>query len=81
MRPRPKPPGLWPTYPVVSWGSTAGPSVPVSKPTQEPGDTDVVPSTERERYIQCLKEVEKAQSAGGLGDNYVNRRRICELPF
>lgn len=58
-------------------GSSAGPSVPVSKPTQKPGDEDAVLATERERYIQCLKEVEQAQSAGGTGDANVNRRRIC----
>lgn len=60
-------------------GSSVGPSVPVSKPTQKPGDTDAVPSTERERYIKCLKEVEKAKSAMH-GDDGVNRRRICDLP-
>lgn len=59
--------------------SAAGPSVPVSKPTQKPGDEDAVLATERERYIQCLKEVEKAQSAGGMHDAGV-RRRICGLP-
>ena len=60
-------------------GSSAGPSVPVSKPTQKPGDEDAVLATERERYIQCLKEVEMAKSAGGTGDS-ANRRRLCELP-
>lgn len=80
MRPRPEPPGLWPTSPVESFGSSAGPSVPVNKPTQKPDDEDAVPATERERYIQCLKEVERAQSAGGTGDYSVNRRRLCELP-
>lgn len=59
-------------------GSSAGPSVPVSKPTQKPGDEDAVRATERERYIQCLKEVEKAKSAGGTGDS-AGRRRLCEL--
>ena len=59
-------------------GSSPGPSVPVNKPTQKPGDTDAVRATERERYIQCLKEVEKAQSAGGTGDS-AGRRRLCEL--
>lgn len=61
-------------------GSSAGPSVPVSKPTQKPGDTDAVLATERERYIRCLKEVEKARIEGGPGDDAVNRRRICGLP-
>lgn len=79
MRPRPEPPGLWPTYQVESFGSTAGHSVPVSKPTQQPDDEDAVPATERERYIQCLKEVEQAKSAGGTGDDSVNRRRLCEM--
>lgn len=78
MRPRPEPPGLWSTYPVESKGSSAGPSVPVSKPTQKPDDEDAVLATERERYIQCLKEVERAQSAGGTGDS-ASRRRLCEL--
>lgn len=59
-------------------GSSAGPSVPVSKPTQKPGDEDAVLATERERYIQCLKEVEKAQSAGGTDDSG-SRRRLCKL--
>lgn len=79
MRPRPEPPGLWPTSTVVSFGSSAGPSVPVSKPTQKPDDEDVVLATERERYIQCLKEVEKAQSEGGPGDHSINRKRICGM--
>lgn len=78
MRPRPEPPGLWPTSIVESFGSSAGPSVPVSKPTQEPGDDDAVLATERERYIQCLKEVEQAKSAVGPGVS-VNRIRLCEL--
>ena len=60
-------------------GSSPGPSVPVSKPTQKPGDEDAVLATERERYIQCLKEVERAQSAGGMHDAGA-RRRICDLP-
>lgn len=59
-------------------GSSPGPSVPVSKPTQKPGDEDAVLATERERYIQCLKEVEKAQSAGVPYN--INRRRVCSLP-
>ena len=78
-RPRPEPPGLWHPSLEMSFGSTPGPSVPVSKPTQKPGDTDAVRATERERYIQCLKEVEKAQGANGKGDS-ANRRRLCELP-
>lgn len=81
MRPRPEPPGPWSPSPGGSIGSPVGPSVPVNKPTQKPGDTDAVRATERERYIKCLKEVEKAQRAGGTGDAGVNRRRICELPF
>lgn len=60
-------------------GSSAGPSVPVSKPTQKPDDEDALLATERERYIQCLKEVERAKSALGTGDANVNRRRVCEL--
>lgn len=80
MRPRPDPPGLGADLPPrVSLGSSPGPSVPVSKPTQKPGDTDAVPATERERYIQCLKEVEQAKSAGGTGDS-ASRKRLCELP-
>lgn len=80
MRPRPDPPGLGAGLPPkVSLGSSPGPSVPVNKPTQKPGDTDAVRATERERYIQCLKEVEKAQSAGGMHDAGT-RRRICGLP-
>ena len=51
----------------------------MSKPTQKPGDEAAVLATERERYIQCLKEVEQAKSAGGTGDKSVNRRRICEM--
>lgn len=78
MRPRPAPPGLGPGLPRVSLGSSPGPSVPVNKPTQKPGDKDAVPATERERYIKCLKEVEKAQSAGGKGDS-ANRKRVCGL--
>lgn len=81
MRPRPDPPGLGADLPPrVSPGSSPGPSVPVNKPTQKPGDTDAVLATERERYIRCLKEVEKARIAGGPGDYSVNRRRLCELP-
>ena len=79
MRPRPEPPGLWSPSPGRSIGLSAGPSVPVSKPTQKPGDTDALLATERERYIKCLKEVEMAKSAGGTGD-YASRRRLCELP-
>lgn len=60
-------------------GSSPGPSVPVSKPTQKPGDEDAVLATERGRYIKCLKEVERAQSAGGPGDYSVNRRRLCGM--
>lgn len=77
MRPRPYP--LGPGADLTPRGSSPGPSVPVNKPTQEPGDDDAVPSTERERYIKCLKEVEQAQSAGGTGDANVNRRRLCEM--
>ena len=79
MRPRPEPPGLWSPSPERSFGLSAGPSVPVSKPTQKPGDTDALLATERERYIKCLKEVEKAQAANGKGDS-ASRRRLCELP-
>lgn len=79
MRPRPEPPGLWSPSPGRSIGLPVGPSVPVSKPTQKPGDEDAVPATERERYIQCLKEVEVANSAGGTGYP-ASRRRLCELP-
>lgn len=60
-------------------GPPAGPSVPGGKPTQKPVDTDAVRSTERERYIKCLKEVERAQSAGGRHDAEA-RRMICGLP-
>lgn len=59
-------------------GSSVGRSVPVSRLTQKPGDEDAVLATERERYIQCLKEVEQAQSAGGTGDS-ANRKRLCGL--
>lgn len=58
--------------------SSVEPLVPVSKPTQKPYDGDAVVATERQRYIQCLKEVEKAQSAGNVPYN-INRRRICGL--
>lgn len=50
----------------------------MSEPTQKPDDEHALLATERERYIQCLKEVEEAQSAGGTGDS-ANRRRLCEL--
>lgn len=79
MRPRPDPPDLGADLQTrVSLGSSPGPSVPVNKPTQEPGDDDAVLATERERYIQCLKEVEQAKSAVGPGVS-VNRIRLCEL--